>query len=53
MKRTVLIIDETKQRAKDLDVLYFIEKPLNPTFLPLAIEAIFECLELLKQQESE
>jgi len=41
--------DEMKQRAEDLGVLYFIEKPLNPTFLPLAIEAIFEGLELLKQ----
>ena len=45
--------DEMKQRAEDLGVLYFIEKPLNPTFLPLAIEAIFEGLELLKQQDSE
>ena len=42
--------DEMKQRAKDLGVLYFIEKPLNPTFLPLAIEAIFEGLDLQKQQ---
>jgi len=42
--------DEMKQRAEDLGVLYFIEKPLNPTFLPLAIEAIFEGLDLQKQQ---
>ena len=42
--------DEVKQRAEDLGVLYFIEKPLNPTFLPLAIEAIFEGLDLQKQQ---
>ena len=45
--------DEMKQRAKDLGVLYFIEKPLNPTFLPLAIEAIFEGLDLQKQQGTE
>ena len=45
--------DEMKHRADELGVLYFIEKPLNPTFLPLAIEAIFEGLELLKQQDSE
>jgi len=50
---SALTSDETKQRAKDLGVLYFIEKPLNPTFLPLAIEAIFEGLELLKQQGAE
>ena len=42
--------DEMKQRAEDLGVLYFIEKPLNPTFLPLAIEAIFEGLDLQKQR---
>lgn len=45
--------DEMKQKAKDLGVLYFIEKPLNPTFLPLAIEAIFEGLDLQKQQSVE
>ena len=45
--------DEMKQRAEDLGVLYFIEKPLNPTFLPLAIEAIFEGLDLQKQQSAE
>ena len=45
--------DEMKQRAKDLRALYFIEKPLNPTFLPLAIEAIFEGLDLQKQQGAE
>ena len=45
--------DEMKQRAEDLGVLYFIEKPLNPTFLPLAIEAIFEGLDLQKQQGTE
>ena len=42
--------DATKQRAKELGVQYFIEKPLNPTFLPLAVEAIFERLDLQKQQ---
>ena len=42
--------DEMKHRADELGVLYFIEKPLNPTFLPLAIEAIFEGLDLQKQQ---
>ena len=45
--------DEMKQRAEDLGVLYFIEKPLNPTFLPLAIEAIFEGLDLQEQQGTE
>ena len=40
---------EMKHRADELGVLYFIEKPLNPTFLPLAIEAIFEGLDLQKQ----
>ena len=42
--------DEMKHRADELGVLYFIEKPLNATFLPLAIEAIFEGLDLQKQQ---
>lgn len=44
--------DATKQRAKEFGVHYFIEKPLNPTFLPLAIEAIFEGLDLQKQQNN-
>ena len=42
--------DEMKHRADELGVLYFIEKPLHATFLPLAIEAIFEGLDLQKQQ---
>ncbi|NVK01642.1 MAG: hypothetical protein HWE12_08880 [Oceanospirillaceae bacterium] len=33
---------EMKQRSKDLGVLYFTERPLNPRLLLLAIKSIFE-----------
>lgn len=42
-----------KQRAAALGVHHFVEKPLDAVTLPLALEAIFEGLDLQKQQASE